>query len=108
MESEDLMAAAALLVPAAVLYSYSSHTAAIVAGLAGTLAAFPLVLFPPRDGRRGYARLLAWLTWLWEPRRCDPATAGEAKLQPIYIEEVRSDGRRGRRFLLPDPPARPQ
>ncbi len=109
LESDDLMAAGALLVPAAVLYSYSSHLAALVAGIVGVVAAIPLILFPPVGGRRGYARLLAWATWLFVHRRCDPPSVDrEQSLPPIYAQEVLADGSRGRRFLLPDPPARSQ
>lgn len=109
LESDDLMAAGALLVPAAALYSFGSGAAALVAAIAGAVAAVPLILWSPVAGRRGYARLMAWLTWHWEPRRCDPPGAGaDASLPHMYAVEVTSDGRRGRRFLLPDPPARPQ
>ncbi len=107
LESEDLMAAGGLILPAAALYTYGSSTAAIVAGIAGALAAVPLILWPARDGRRGYARLLAYATWLWEPRRCDPPSVDRAEALPyMYATEVMSDGRRGRRHVLPDPPAR--
>lgn len=103
------MAAAALLMPAAVCYTYGSHLAALVAGIAGAVAAVPLILFPPQSGRRGYARLLAWSTWLWEPRRCDPPSVDrDQALPPIYTMEVMSDGSRGRRRLLPDPPTAPR
>ena len=109
LESEDLIAAAALLAPAAVLYTYGSSLAAAIAGIAGAAAAVPLILFSPQNGRRGYARLLAWVTWLWEPGRCDPLTVDRAGALPyMYAQEVTSDGARGRRRLLPDPPTAPR
>lgn len=104
-----MIAAGGCILPALALYSLGSTTAAIAAGVVGAVAAVPLILWPPQGGRRGYARLVAWATWLWEPRRCDPPSVDrDQTLPPIYTMEVISDGSRGRRRLLPDPPTAPR
>ncbi len=109
LEGDDMIAAGGCILPALALYSLGSTTAAIAAGVVGAVAAVPLILWPPQGGRRGYARLVAWATWLWEPRRCDPPSVDrDQTLPPIYTMEVISDGSRGRRRLLPDPPTAPR
>lgn len=105
LQADDLLAAVVLVLPAIVLYSRHMHVAAAVAGAVGVAAAVPLVLWPPVDGRRGYARLAAWAMWLFDPRvfLVTQRPAGAAR---IYVSEVMADGSRGRRRLLPDTPAR--
>lgn len=104
LTSEDLMAAGALLAPAAAVYGAQATHLAVALAVAGLLACVPLILFPPKDGRRGYARVLAWATWLFEPRTCVPPTVARVRpARPAYILEVMPDGGRGRRHVLPDP-----
>ena len=105
LSTDDLIAAMVLLMPAGVLYNYRDILAAAIAGAAGAVAAIPLVLFPPVDGRRGYARLLAWALWLFDPRIFYVHLRPPGSDPQIYVREVLTDGRRGRRRLLSDPSA---
>jgi len=108
LSMDDLMALGVLLLPAITLYSVGHQAAALASGSVGVLGAIPLVLLPPVDGRKGYARLVAWASWLFEPRVFFPRAGddSESRTPRMYVREVMSDGRRGRRFLLPDPSAR--
>ncbi len=105
LSTDDLIAAMVLLMPAGVFYTYRDMLGAAVAAAAGVVAAVPLVLFPPVDGRRGYARLLAWALWLFDPRIFYVHLRGPGSEPQLYVREVLADGRRGRRRLLSDPSA---
>ncbi len=106
LSTDDLLAAMVLLLPAGFLYSHRDMLAAAVTGVAGVLAAIPLILFPPVDGRRGYARVLAWALWLFDPRIFYVHLRSPGPVAQIYVREVLADGRRGRRRLLSDPSTR--